>query len=666
MISDYSSAIEPKDHVILARVEIDTKNGLKAIISWNIDSNAKDYTVKRKLLTEDSWELTLAKLDSTATTFTDSAIERGVGYEYYLLKNCSFPTDTIPYTYEGYSYLYVGSQLSVPDYRGKLLLLVDNTISDSLGFEILRFIYDITGDGWEVIRREVPRTETFDGKAVSLIKKIIIEEYQNAKGELKSLILLGRIAVPYSGDYAVDGHEEHKGAWVADTYYSDIDGEWTDEEVNDTLAQRQENKNVPGDGKFDHNQIPSDVELQTGRIDFYNLNFYGKTDIELIRSYLNKNHDYRHGRILPANVGAIQDNFGMYGEVFASNPWMEFSGLLKPENVKAENFMILKNTSARMWAYGCGPGRYWSVDRTAYLDQLDTMNSGGIFSILFGSYNGDWDYEDNILRSVLAYSPFALTCVWSGRPFWHFHHMGMGEPIGYSTKVSQNNQILYLSNAKYGHRFVHVSLLGDPTLRMHIVAPATDLTNSIEVSFSHSKVYLNWQSSDENLLGFNLYRSNDISNKFEKVNKDLILAKEFADSNPLPGKNIYMLRAVRQTETATGTLVNMSQGIFTEMEIPVLNYQSKLSEKLNCYPNPAESFTNISYVVAKNERVEVTIWDLEGKFVKSLNNSVLSPGYYLQNWDLRTETGEKVQSGFYFIEFKTKNKSIVAKLNVIR
>ncbi|ROL56904.1 T9SS C-terminal target domain-containing protein [Bacteroidetes/Chlorobi group bacterium ChocPot_Mid] len=660
-----SFAIEPKDHAIFTNVKIDTTGKLKAIISWIADSNAKDYRIKRKLPAEDDWGLTLASLDSNATFYIDSTIESGVGYEYSLVKNCAFPTDTTRYTYEGYAYIFVGNNILVPDYRGKLLLLIDNSIADSLEYEIERFIYDITGNGWQVVKREVERTENFDGQAVQKVKKIIVDEYKESGGELKALILLGRVAVPYSGDFAVDGHEDHKGAWVADTYYADIDGEWTDEDVKDTKAERTENWNVPGDGKFDQNQIPSDIELQTGRIDFYKLNYFGKSDIEMIRNYLNKNHAYRTGIFKPEYSGVIEDHWGMTSEVFASNGWMEISGLLGYENVSEGKFMEPLSQPSRLWAYGCGQGGYNSIAYTAYVDRLDTMNSGGVFSLFLGSYNGDWDVEDNILRSVLAFSPSALACVWTGRPYWHFHHMGLGYPIGYSTLISQNNQVLYLSNNKYGNRFVHISLLGDPTLIMYVEEPPTKLDLSLEVSQSSSRVYLSWECSDERLLGFNVYRSDRIENKFVKINESIIKAKEFVDDNPLSGRNIYMLRAVRQRETKTGSLINMSQGIFEETEIPVLQFSSKLNYTLKCYPNPAETSVNISFVNPKKEKVRVAVYDLQGKLVKELVDKVLDAGYFLNNWNLLDENGEKVMSGMYFVKFITKNKTIVAKLEVM-
>ena len=65
-----------------------------------------------------------------------------------------------------------------------------------------------------------------------------------------------------------------------------------------------------------------------------------------------------------------------------------------------------------------------------------------VFTMLFGSYFGDWDSQDNFLRAALATPTYTLACVWAGRPYWYFHHMGLGETIGFSARVSQNNSHL--------------------------------------------------------------------------------------------------------------------------------------------------------------------------------------------------------------------------------
>ena len=59
-----------------------------------------------------------------------------------------------------------------------------------------------------------------------------------AHADLESVFLLGHVPVPYSGQINPDGHSNHVGAWAADVYYGELDGNWTDVTVNNTSASR--------------------------------------------------------------------------------------------------------------------------------------------------------------------------------------------------------------------------------------------------------------------------------------------------------------------------------------------------------------------------------------------------------------------------------------------
>src|SRR6185436_10386329 len=81
----------------------------------------------------------------------------------------------------------------------------------------------------------------------------------------------------YSGQINPDFHADHLGAWPADAYYGDMDGNWTDNSVNYTQTLNTDPvdaarlTNRPGDGKFDQNQFPSAIELEVGRVDLSNM-----------------------------------------------------------------------------------------------------------------------------------------------------------------------------------------------------------------------------------------------------------------------------------------------------------------------------------------------------------------------------------------------------------
>ncbi|MGA2297544.1 MAG: hypothetical protein ABSG15_08365, partial [FCB group bacterium] len=242
------------------------------ILNWKKNDITKSYQIMRKLKDEQSWSAALVTLDSTKTSWTDVNVQLGNAYEYMIVANDSAIVDfnfgygdtTYPTTVYGYGYVYAGDELAPVEKQGRLILLVDTTLTSTLAFEIGNLINDMISEGWEVVEKVVPRTEPFDGTAVKAIKKIVMDEYNKDKINTNTVFILGRVAVPYSGDInknggqvnATDAHPNHCGAWPADVYYgSTTESDWTDFSVTDTLGDYKDNHNVPGDGKFDVTQL---------------------------------------------------------------------------------------------------------------------------------------------------------------------------------------------------------------------------------------------------------------------------------------------------------------------------------------------------------------------------------------------------------------------------
>jgi len=98
-----------------------------------------------------------------------------------------------------------------------------------------------------------------------------------------------------------------------------------------TLADLR-NRNVPGDGKFDQSSLPSNVEIQAGRVDFLNMTSApaGFDETTLLRQYLGRNHQFRRGLGPYANVqrrAIIDDAFGYFsGEAFAASGYRNAIG----------------------------------------------------------------------------------------------------------------------------------------------------------------------------------------------------------------------------------------------------------------------------------------------------------------------------------------------------
>ncbi|WP_410964493.1 hypothetical protein, partial [Salmonella sp. SAL4447] len=62
------------------------------------------------------------------------------------------------YEYQiGARYLLTGINCPPTENRGRVILLVDKTLSKALSPELDQLEQDLVGDGWKVVRHDVPR-----------------------------------------------------------------------------------------------------------------------------------------------------------------------------------------------------------------------------------------------------------------------------------------------------------------------------------------------------------------------------------------------------------------------------------------------------------------------------------------------------------------------------
>lgn len=539
-------------------------------LSWpaECDNATQRYLVYRKLPGDTSWGKPRI-LAPSATRFADARITIGTAYEYQVAR--------ITPHYTAYGYLCAGIEVPVTEYRGKLLLVVDHTHADALSNELSRLEQDLVGDGWTVIRHDVN-----PGDTVRAVKEFIREQYRADPNNVKCVFLFGHVPVPYSGDIVPDGHTpDHRGAWPCDGFYGDMDGTWTDDQVDDTHASDPRNRNVPGDGKFDQSSFPAPLKLMVGRVDLYNLpgrlTWGGPptfpSELELLRNYLNKDHKFRTGQFHLPRQGVLGDYFGVRsGEAFAASGWRNLSAFFGPTNItclsKEGTWIPTLSTNAWLCAYGCGAGTFTSMgglgNANWYHDGLttDLVNDDvkAVFGMLFGSWLGDWDSEDDLLRSFLALPSYGLASMWSGRPHWFLQHMALGAPIGFSTRLTQNNgpDGLYKTEVNTAAGGTHIALMGDPSLCLYAVPPPARLL----VATNDLGVKLSWTASPDPLVaGYYLYRASNPEGPFQRFTAGLLTNTDL-EVPPAAIASTYMVRAVKLETSASGSYFNASEGTF--------------------------------------------------------------------------------------------------------
>ncbi len=595
----------------------------KITLDW-LSQPANGFILYRRLKGESSWGAPLADLSGSVNSFEDSDVEVGQSYEYKIDKDAAIG---------GGGAINAGMEIPAVHQRGRLILVVDNTQAAALVNEINQLVFDIEGDGWSVSKIEVSPTDN-----VADVKTAIVNLYEEDPDNYKAVLLLGHVPVPYAGRNFPDGHMDHEGAWPADLYYGEINGNWSDFSVNVTVTTDPRNHNTPNDGKFDQTGIPSDVDLQVGRIDFANLPAFAESETELLRKYLNKNHAFRHKEFIAEPRGLIENNFGGLPEGFGQNGYRNFSTMFGPDQIDVVDFDSLK-TKSYLWSFAAGGGTFTSAGGITTTAQLAQDSLQTVFSMLFGSYFGDWDSENNLLRSMLA-SGTVLTNAWAGRPKYQFEHMSLGENIGYGLPLTQNTATNFVQDTCYGGRLIHIALMGDPTLRMHVVAPVgSDLT----IVEDQGNVNIEWTASSDADLGYNIYQKELGAAFFELQNSEPVTALSYTIDCVEEGKEyIYMVRALRLEESASGTYYNMSQGVMDNytLQVGCISTVSEIEDlEITVSPNPTDDFLQVKLMTPLIEDFQLQLLNTTGQIVlekqanrdgsTTLDTSDLPGGVYL-------------------------------------
>jgi hypothetical protein len=84
------------------------------------------------------------------------------------------------------------------------------------------------------------------------------------------------------------------------------------------------------------------------------------------------------------------------------------------------------------------------------------------------------------------------------------------------------------------------------------------------------------------------------------------------------------------------------------------------------YPNPFNPNTTISYQLSEVSKVQLTIFNLTGQYVKTLLRTQQSSGNYQVEWDGRDENGNQVASGVYLYRIRANNFMDVKKMILMK
>jgi hypothetical protein len=613
------------------------------------------YQIFRKAADATTWGTALVTLPASSTTWTDTGVSAGQLYEYKAVL-----TDA-PISGYGWAstnaigYVLAGIKVDQTQPRGRFVVVVANDVLTNFPTEYAQYKADLVADGWFVHEIVCDRVKDYRSNGTGTndvsgiptapypndhinIRNQIIALYTNYPGEVKNVVLLGKVPVCRTGSGYVwdpDGHGAELCCYGADGYYANMAGTWTDTGSNrgnitnkyygTSVANEVAGgyNNVEGDGKFDQYymyQTGGQADLGFGRIDLSN---HIAGEYGAMQTYFNKLHrykiaspDFQPGRRIAIRTGFPQtDETGLgcaHALVGQSNIETFAAASLPPVATNIDADAAYTTTNGPYLFYFKGNG-----------GPAISVNSKAVFWTGMQShwgwwYSSSWSSGQNDLQLRDSEDGFTLSYTWNIFGLRYFYHrMGMGLDAGDMMRVSINNSSAIRGtyafgthDDSYGGAIAHcegglfMNHFGDPALRLYMFAPPAGLS----VVKSGSNPSLSWTASPEpTVLGYHIYRTATAAGPFTRLTTTPVAGTTYVDTSVSSGAYSYMVRAVRLETTGCGTFYNASLGI--QQAIDIDNVPATLQVSTVSLPDASWS-TSYQATLAAQGGTPLFNWDI--------------------------------------------------------
>jgi hypothetical protein len=88
--------------------------------------------------------------------------------------------------------------------------------------------------------------------------------------------------------------------------------------------------------------------------------------------------------------------------------------------------------------------------------------------------------------------------------------------------------------------------------------------------------------------------------------------------------------------------------------------------ELSVLPNPSSAGTDLRFHLGKPSRVNVTVYDSRGLFVRRVMEADLPAGMHRVTWNGLDSEGRQVASGIYFVKLATGDRTLTSKVLVVK
>jgi hypothetical protein len=183
------------------------------------------------------------------------------------------------------------------------------------------------------------------------------------------------------------------------------------------------------------------------------------------------------------------------------------------------------------------------------------------------------------------------------------------------------------------------------------------LIAGFEAAVADEGVRLSWRvDADEPVQGFSVYRGEGTASPVQ-LTDELIdaAATSFVDATPRAGTAYtYILAAIKENGDEV-------------LSIPASVTTPALALALGQnYPNPFNPTTKIPFVLEREGRVLVRVFDIRGSLVATVFDGTLGEGRHSIEWSGRDQRGQPVASGLYLYQLTSGNRSMSKKMMMVK
>jgi hypothetical protein len=185
---------------------------------------------------------------------------------------------------------------------------------------------------------------------------------------------------------------------------------------------------------------------------------------------------------------------------------------------------------------------------------------------------------------------------------------------------------------------IDIQDLGKITLEPILGAPGSNIQVLSKSSYKRG---------NNTIIGYSVYRND------KRINE-----KVLTETNGLIGNDINVKLVIK------GGYETVYRSHVGPQSIPGKN--TPVSFDFSIMPNPFVNQTRIDYALPKQTSVEIVIYDVSGRQVKTMVSEMQNAGYYSTIWNGVDDRGRKVASGVYFIRFKADEFRTHDKVLLVR